>query len=144
MNKLEHVKRPWNSGRIGWLLLLNSFGSLAGSARAQPVNINGAYDRAFGSALHVQTDATGFGATDNELDAAYGFVVGQSLYLFISGNLQDNANNLNIFIADGRSGQGTLAAVNPGKFGSAPMLPMPPASGATSPWWFRPSRPKPG
>jgi glycosidase len=91
---------------------------LARLACAQPASINGAYDPAFDSPLSVQTDATGFGATYNELDAAYGFIMNGNLYLFFSGNLQNNSNNINIFIADGRAGQSTLNAVNPGNLGT--------------------------
>jgi hypothetical protein len=79
--------------------------------------VNGAYDPAFGGAIAVQTDATGFGVDYNELDAAYGFMAGGKLCLFFSGNLQNNSNNLNLFLADGRSGQSVLAAVNSGNLG---------------------------
>jgi glycosidase len=85
---------------------------------AQPASINGEYDPVFGNPLSLQTDATGFGPLLSEMDGGYGVVLGGNLYLFISGNLQDNANNINIFIADGRSGQSTLTAVNPGNLGA--------------------------
>jgi hypothetical protein len=100
------------------VLLLSALLGAAGLAFAQPASINGAYDPAFGSALSVQTDATGFGSLLSEMDGSYGLITGGTLYLFISGNLQNNANNINIFIADGRSGQSTLAAVNPGNLGA--------------------------
>ena len=87
-------------------------------AGAQPASINGVYDPAFGVPLCVQTDATGFGALSSQLDAAYGFIAGGNLYLFFSGNLQNNANNINLFIADGRAGQSTLSAANPGSLGA--------------------------
>jgi hypothetical protein len=83
----------------------------AASANAQPASINGAYDPSFGSALSVQTDATGFGPNQSELDGAYGLITGGNLYLFLSGNLQNNGNNINLFIA-GAGGQGTLNAAN--------------------------------
>ena len=86
---------------------------LAPSACAQPASINGSYDRAFGSPLSVQTDATGFGLNYSELDAAYGFVTNGVLYLFLPGNLQNNGNNINLFIA-GTNGLATLNAENPG------------------------------
>jgi len=89
---------------------------LVASACAQPVSINGSYDPAFGSALAVQTDATGFGPDDSEMDAAYGLIANGNLYLFFSGNLQNNGNNINIFIA-GESGQSILNAANPGNLG---------------------------
>ena len=87
------------------------------AAPAPPASINGAYSPAFGSALSVQTDATGFGAGLSELDAAYGLITGGNLYLFLSGNLQNNANNIGIFIA-GTGGQSTLNAANLGNLGA--------------------------
>jgi glycosidase len=91
-------------------------GGLAASANAQPASINGSYDPAFGSALGVQTDATGFGLNYSELDGAYGFITNGNLYLFLSGNLQNNGNNINLFIG-GTNGQSTLSAANPGNLG---------------------------
>ena len=84
---------------------------------AQPASINGVYDSSFGSVLSVQNDATGFGATLSELDGAYGLIMGGNLYLFLSGNLQNNSNNINLFLADGRAGQSVLNAANPGNIG---------------------------
>jgi hypothetical protein len=86
------------------------------STYAQPASINGAYDPAFGSPITLQTDATGFGPGYSELDAGYGLIKGGSLYLYITGNLQNNANNINLFIA-GAGGQGTLSALNTGNQG---------------------------
>jgi glycosidase len=100
--------------RILFLLIIIS--GLAAAAFAQPASINGGYDPAFGGALSVQTDATGFGLNYSELDGAYGFVTNGNLCLFISGNLQNNGNNINIFIG-GTNGQSTLSAVNPGNLG---------------------------
>ena len=86
---------------------------LAISCVAQPASINGTYDPAFGSALSIQTDATGFGLNLSELDGAYGFMTASTLYLFFPGNLQNNGNNINVFIG-GANGQGMLSAVDPG------------------------------
>lgn len=74
-------------------------------------------------ALATQTINTGFGdsnytgtpngpdANGSELDAAYGTVQNGYLYLFFTGDFQNNGNLLNIFIDDGRSGgQNTLNA----------------------------------
>jgi hypothetical protein len=97
------------------LFLLVIVGGLA-AARAQPASINGSYDPAFGGALSVQTDATGFGLNYSELDGAYGLITNGTLYLFFSGNLQNNGNNINLFIA-GSDGQSTLNAANPGNLG---------------------------
>jgi glycosidase len=93
-----------------------SIGGLTVSTFAQPASINGSYDPAFGSALSVQTDATGFGLNYSELDGAYGLITNGYLYLFISGNLQNNGNNINLFIG-GMNGQSTLSAANPGNLG---------------------------
>ncbi|HSY16763.1 MAG TPA: hypothetical protein VK815_00450, partial [Candidatus Acidoferrales bacterium] len=95
------------------LFLLVYLGALAAFVHAQPAVINGGYDPAFGGALSVQTDATGFGLNLSELDAAYGFTTNGMLYLFMSGNLENNGNNINVFIG-GTNGQTTLNAVNPG------------------------------
>jgi glycosidase len=92
-------------------------GSFCASACAQPYSINGSYDPAFGGAIAVQTDATGFGLNESELDAAYGLIADGNLYLFFSGNLQNNGNNVNIFIA-GAGGQSTLNAVSSNDLGA--------------------------
>jgi len=71
---------------------------------------------AYGGPLAVQTINTGFGnssgggdaSNGSELDAAYGSISGGNLYLFIAGDFQNNGNHLNLFIADGRSGQSSL------------------------------------
>ena len=88
----------------------------AAGAGGQPASINGTYDPVFGSALAVQTDATGFGLNYSELDGAYGLITNGVLYLFFSGNLQNNGNNINLFIGGG-NGQGVLSAANPGNLG---------------------------
>ena len=108
------IKQPQ---KIPVLFLLVVIGGLAASAHAQPASINGAYDPAFGSPLAVQTDATGFGLNDSELDGAYGLIANGNLYLFLSGNLQNNGNNINLFIA-GAGGQSALSALNPGNLGA--------------------------
>lgn len=96
------------------------------------INVDGTLDGDYGSALAVQTINTGFGvstigdgtsAGGSELDAAYGTVAGGNLYLFLSGNFEANGNHINVFLADGRSGQstfgisgGTFSAMNGSKF----------------------------
>jgi hypothetical protein len=93
----------------------------AGLARGS-INVDGTLDPAYGSPLSTQTVNTAFGdstvgdgtsAGGSELDAAYASVQNNTLYLFLSGNLEESGgspNHLNIFIADGRSGQSTLSA----------------------------------
>jgi fibronectin-binding autotransporter adhesin len=69
------------------------------------------------SALATQTITTSFGDNNSttapdgsELDAAYGVVENNMLYLGLTGNLQPN-NIVQIFIDDGRAGQNTLSAI---------------------------------
>jgi autotransporter-associated beta strand protein len=85
------------------------------------VTIDGSLDADYGAALATQTNNTGFGlntdtdglnANGSQLDAAYGIVQGGNLDLFFAGNLETNLNHLDIFIADGRTGQSTLDAGN--------------------------------
>jgi hypothetical protein len=97
-------------------------GGISGAATfaAQAITVDGTLDGAYGSPLATQTINTGFGDSTigdgsssggSELDAAYGLVSGGNLYLFFSGNLEQNFNHLNVFIADGRSGQNTLSGL---------------------------------
>ncbi len=108
---------------------LNAFSGITlaifatGVFNLQAQNLNGTLDSSFyGSALAVQTVNTGFGnspgggdaTSGSELDAGYGKISAGNLYLFLAGDYQNNGNHLNIFIADGRSGQSTLStSVNP-------------------------------
>ncbi|MGA3144879.1 MAG: PEP-CTERM sorting domain-containing protein [Verrucomicrobiota bacterium] len=99
----------------------------SGLVCAHAQNLNGTLNTGFyGSPLAVQTINTGFGNAGgvdsgggSELDAAYGRVSGGDLYLFLAGNVENNGNHLNVFIAGGAAGQntlstsgGTLAAMN--------------------------------
>ena len=106
------------------LLIGAAAGTLALQARA--ITVDGTLDAGYGSALAVQSVNTQFGDTSytgtpngpdangSELDAAYGVISGGNLYVFLSGAAQNNGNHINIFIADGRSGQSTLiTSVNP-------------------------------
>jgi autotransporter-associated beta strand protein len=79
-------------------------------------------------ALATQTINTGFGdstvgdGTSNggsELDAAYGVVSNGNLYLFLSGNFEDNGNHVNVFIDDGASGGQNVLNVSGGWTASA-------------------------
>ena len=97
-------------------------------------NLNGTLNSGFyGSALSVQTINTGFGNAGgvdsgggSELDAAYGRISGGSLYLFLAGNVENNGNHLNVFIAGGAGGGqntlntsgGSLATMNGSVFSS--------------------------
>lgn len=80
-------------------------------ATAAPT-LNGVRDVAYGPAVAVQTVETNFGdanpAGGSELDAAYAVIEGGTLYLMLTGNLQNNFNNLNIFIDSKSGGQNVL------------------------------------
>jgi hypothetical protein len=101
------------------------------------ITVDGTLDSDYGSSLTTQTINTGFGnstfmgtsngtadANGSELDAAYGKIENGNLYLFLSGNLENNGNLANIFIDDGAAnGQstldvasGTTSAMNGSKF----------------------------
>lgn len=67
----------------------------------------------YGSPLATETINTGFGdnTTTNgtssggsELDAVYAVATNGYLYLFIAGNVQNNGNNIDVFLADGQAG----------------------------------------
>jgi hypothetical protein len=97
------------------LSLLMAITGLAASAHAQ-VTVDGTLNNSegYGGPLATQTINTGFGDNNSdssgassggsELDAVYGVATNGYLYLFIAGNLQDNGNNIDIFIADGLAG----------------------------------------
>src|SRR6266436_8098828 len=85
-----------------------------GAAFAQ-VTVDGTLNisEGYGSPLTTQTINTGFGDNisssgtsggGSELDAIYASSTNGYLYLFISGNVQANGNNIDIFIANGQSG----------------------------------------
>jgi autotransporter-associated beta strand protein len=91
------------------------------SAASAAIAIDGSRDAAYGTPIVVQTNNTGFGdnnladgnfANGSELDAAYALVENGYLNLLFTGNIETNFNHLNIFIDDGRNGQGTLQVAN--------------------------------
>ncbi|HVU09043.1 MAG TPA: hypothetical protein VHG89_10910 [Verrucomicrobiae bacterium] len=91
------------------------------------ITVDGTLDGAYGAPLATQTINTGFGDSTvgdgtstggSELDAAYGTVQNGNLYLFLSGNFEDNGNHVNVFISDGRAGQNTLALPDGGTMGA--------------------------
>jgi hypothetical protein len=67
----------------------------------------------YGGPLATQTIDTGFGDNSSdssgrsgggsELDAVYGMMTQEHLYLFIAGNVEANGNNINVFISDGQT-----------------------------------------
>lgn len=98
-------------GRV--ILVAGVSGTLLSAASAQPV-LDGARDALYGPAVSVQTVQTGFGDGNpgggSELDAAYAYVEGGMMYLMLTGNLENNFNNLNIFVDSRPGGQNVLQA----------------------------------
>jgi len=87
-----------------------AYGQITGNLGTTPIS--------YGSALSVQTINTGFGNSPgggdatggSELDAGYGTITGGSLYLFLSGDFENNGNHLNVFIGSSDvAGQNTLS-----------------------------------
>jgi hypothetical protein len=104
--------------KIKALVYLSTAFVATGLVRVHAQNLNGTVNNTFyGSPLAVQTINTGFGNAGgvdsgggSELDAAYGKISGGNLYLFLAGNVENNGNHLNVFIAGGAAGQNTLNA----------------------------------
>jgi hypothetical protein len=82
-------------------------GLVAVPAGAAPI-VDGTRDVEYGVARAVQAVQTGFGDNFSELDAAYGVIDGDSLYLMISGNIEANFNRLEIFIDSKAGGQASF------------------------------------
>ncbi len=89
----------------------------AGPALGQAPVIDGTIDKAYGPALLVQDNQTGFGDSDlglvdvangSELDNLHAVVVDNVLYLGLGGNLESNFNKIEIFIDCRAGGQNTL------------------------------------
>lgn len=85
--------------------------ALASAAMAIP-SLDGVRDAVYGAARSVQTVQTFFGDANpnggSELDAAYARVEGGTLYLMLTGNLENNFNKLNIFFDSQAGGQNVL------------------------------------
>jgi hypothetical protein len=100
------------------ILFVSSIAASAALATAVSAqNLNGTLSGFYGSALAVQTVNTGFGnspgggdaTVGSELDAGYGTISGGNLYLFLSGNFENNGNHVNVFIGSTDvAGQNTL------------------------------------
>lgn len=92
---------------IGVTAILAALAAMSNPSQAAPV-VDGVLDGAYGPALAVQTVETGFGDNASELDAGYGVVSGGTLYLMITGNVENNFNKLEIFIDSRAGGQATF------------------------------------
>ncbi len=84
---------------------------LAGPALAQPTVDGTITGDAYGPAASVQAVETQFGDNLNELDAAYCTSVGNRLYLALTGNIEDNFNNIEIFIDSKAGGENVLSGM---------------------------------
>ena len=104
------------------------------------INVDGSLDAAYGAPLSTQTVNSGFGdstsgngtsSSGSELDAAYANVSNGNLYLFFSGNFENNGNHVNIFIADNRSGGQNVLTGLSNPLGGANGLTLPTGFNAT-------------
>jgi autotransporter-associated beta strand protein len=86
---------------------------IAQRTQAQSITVDGTLDAGYGSAISTQTIQTGFGDSTSgdgnstqgsELDAAYGTIQNNTLYLFFSGNFEAVGQHVDVFIADQRAG----------------------------------------
>ncbi len=87
-------------------------GALAGVAFAAPV-LDGTRDGSYGAALAVQSVQTQFGDNASELNAGYARIEAGTLYIMLTGNLENNFNKLNVFIDSVAGGQNTITGSNP-------------------------------
>ncbi len=83
------------------------------------ISVNGTWKPAYGCPLAVQAIGTSWGkpsgtrsaGTENggsELDAAYGLIQNDVLFLLFTGDLESNGNQLNVFFMSGPGGTNTL------------------------------------
>lgn len=99
--------------RTAWFLV--SALAFVAPASAQ-ITVDGTRDGAYGSPLAVQTVQTQFGDAGDpnglggggELDAAYGTVWNDRLYVMLTGNVEPNFNKLSVFIDSQAGGENTL------------------------------------
>lgn len=82
---------------------------------ASAITVDGTLDGAYGPAISVQTDATGFGDASppgslggSELDAGYATISGGRLYIMLTGNHEPNFNKLDMFIDSKSGGENVL------------------------------------
>jgi len=79
---------------------------------AAAITVDGTRDAGYGGPRAVQTVQTQFGDNFSELDAGYAKVEGGTLFLMLTGNLENNFNKLNIFIDSVPGGQNTIDGAN--------------------------------
>lgn len=83
------------------------------------ISVEGVRDATYGPALAAQTVQTQFGDNFSELNAGYAWIESGTLYLLLTGNLENNFNKLNIFIDSKAGGQNVIGGSNPGNDGWA-------------------------
>ena len=88
---------------------------------ASAITMDGVLDAGYGVARSIQTTQTNFGdnnlgnagfANGSEQDAAFVAYDGNTMYLFLSGNLESNFNKLEVFIDAAPGGQNRLRGDN--------------------------------
>ncbi len=108
--------------RLGDLVIVGALGTntvnITQDGLPLPFTINGSWVPNFGCPVAVQTIATSYGkntstnailaAGGSELDAAYGLIENNVLYLLLTGNLQDNGNRVHIFFMTAPGGTNTI------------------------------------
>ncbi|HEY1687117.1 MAG TPA: dockerin type I domain-containing protein [Tepidisphaeraceae bacterium] len=103
------------------------FGQSRASAQ---IVVDGTLDAAYGTPLATQTINSSYGdnttpsvddSTGSELDAIYSTVQNNTLYIMLTGDIQNNGNLLNLFIDDGRGGSNPLNAAS-GNGGHLPSM----------------------
>lgn len=111
MKSFKPARNPHVCNTLGTFTGMAILALAAGPSHAAPT-LDGTRDASYGSPLSVQTVETNFGDANpnggSELDAAYALVEGGTLYLMITGNLENNFNKLNIFIDSVAGGQNQL------------------------------------
>lgn len=104
------------------LLFCLSGGLLLLGNPACAITIDGLAEAAYGPAPVLQNVQTSFGnstagtidtANGSELDAGYGVIVSNTLYLVLAGNLEANYNKMEIFLDVRDGGQNQLRGDNP-------------------------------
>lgn len=112
---------------IGTTLIATSIVTVTQTGLPPPplgvITVDGTAESTYGCPLTVQQLSTQFGDSINgdlanatvgsELDAAYGIVQNNILFLTFTGNMQGNGNRLDIFLQTGPGGQNTLTNINP-------------------------------
>ncbi|MEM7578071.1 MAG: hypothetical protein AAF328_11440 [Planctomycetota bacterium] len=80
-----------------WQVLIAALLGSAVSPAAAIVLDGQRFNEPYGPPLAIQTVQTGFGDNQSELNALYARVVGDDLFLMLTGNLETNGNRINLF-----------------------------------------------